>query len=106
VGRLTDLLDFEFARTFVEFEVRKVDRKRIIDIQTIKNPIGKPFVPSPADLRGLSFECPADCPIEVFLGGKPVSKDRLVFHRSSGSLIVQFPLAATANHPNAGDLPK
>jgi len=33
------------------------------------------------------------CPIEVFVGGKPVSKDRLSFHRSAGSLIVQFPLA-------------
>ena len=105
VSRLTDLLAFEFARTFVEFEVRRVNGKRIIDIYNIKSPIGKPFVPTPEDLRGLSFECPMDCPVEVFLGGKPVSKDSLVFHHSAESLIVQFPLATTEDHANTNDPP-
>jgi len=83
VSRLTDLLDFEFARTFVEYEVREVDGKRIIDIQRIKSPTEEPFIPTPADLRGVSFECPGDSQVEVLLGGKPVSKDRLVIHRNA-----------------------
>ncbi len=97
VARLSDILDFEFARTFLEYEVREADGKRIIDIQNIKSPVSKSFAPSPADLSGISFECPADRPVEVLVGGEPVDPDSLVFHRSAESLVVQFPLRAAAS---------
>lgn len=112
VSRLSDILDFEFARTFLEYEVREEDGKQIIDIQKVNPPVGEPFVPNLEDLSGISFECPADQPVEVVLGGEPVDRDSLVYHQSADSLIVQFPLRIAAAVINAetgaarGDAPE
>ncbi len=93
VAPACEILHFTYVRTFLDYEVRSADGKRVIDIRGVKDPIGNAPALVPEDLRGLTFECPDDLPVEVLLAGKPVQEPRAETLRSGGRTRVRFPLA-------------
>ena len=77
-------------RTFLDYRVHLEGGRRIIDVIRVNSPVEAAFVPTVADLRGISFECPADLPVEIRLAGKAVGNDALDFISAGDRTIVRF----------------
>lgn len=88
-----ELLDYCFIRTFLQYAVRREQGKRVIDILCVSDPVGKGYVPTAEELRGISFECPTDLPVEMRLAGETIDRGRLEVFMSPERLVVRFPLA-------------
>ena len=67
VAPASELLDFHFVRTFLDFSARRDDGKLIIDIASVADPVGPAFTPTLSDLRGVSFQSEAAGPVELRL---------------------------------------
>jgi hypothetical protein len=92
VAPTSRILDYASMRTFLEYRLSTEPGKRIIDITGVRSP-DQPFsVPTPEKLRGISFECPGDAPVEVRLAGTPMSKGNVVSYRNGERTVVMFPL--------------
>ena len=92
LARTVDLLDFTYARTFLDYQVRQDGGKRLIDIRRINTPLGPAEVPQIDDLSGISFDCPSDMPLEVLIDGKPVPAGTVKTIPGNVRTIIQFPL--------------
>jgi hypothetical protein len=92
VAPTSKILNFTFIRAYLEYNLRIVNDRCIIDILRIRNPVGEPFVPSIDDLRGISFECPIDELVKVQIDGKPIEENKLEFLHLKDRLIVRFPI--------------
>jgi len=92
LARTSEILHFTFVRAFLEYRVHRDQGRRIIEIVRVNDPTGEAFSPTLEDLRGISFDCPTDEPIEVRLAGEPLGKDALDILTREGRQIVRFPL--------------
>jgi hypothetical protein len=99
VAPTSEILQFTFVRTFLDYEVRLQEGRVILDIRKVNDPIGTPYVPTLDDLRGISFEGPSGNPVEVRLAGEPVAEGAFERLSSSGRLVIHFPLASPIPHP-------
>jgi len=90
VAPTSDILRVSFMRTFLDYRVHLEGGRRIIDVIRVNSPVEAAFVPTVADLRGISFECPADLPVEIRLAGKAVGNDALDFISAGDRTIVRF----------------
>lgn len=92
VAPTSEILDFTFIRTFLEFATHFDNHKCFIEISHVNNPVGQPFVPTLDDLRGISFDCPADLPVEITICGKRIDMDLLKKITKEDRVIIYFPL--------------
>jgi hypothetical protein len=92
VAPTSEILDFTFIRTFLEFTTHFDNNKCFIEISHVNNPIGHPFVPTLEDLRGISFDCPADLPVEIAICGKKIDIDLLKKITKENRVIICFPM--------------
>jgi hypothetical protein len=90
VAPASTLLGFHFVRTFLEYGVRQESGRCVVDIERVNDPAGGAFVPTLDDLRGITFEGPADCPIEIRIEGKPAEPGWLLFASPGGRSRVGF----------------
>jgi len=86
----SELLHFEFIRTFLQFHVRVKDGKQIIEIEQINDPIDGPFAPTVKDLRGISFAIRSEQPIEIHLAGEALPREVFDVIKNGKSTVVRF----------------
>jgi hypothetical protein len=77
VAPVSSILHFTFVRAFLRFSVHWTSGVRVVEIDQVDDPVGRPFVPTLEDLRGISFDCPSGDPIEVKLDGKVIDQKAL-----------------------------
>jgi hypothetical protein len=92
VAPTSEILRFTFVRAYLEYTSRREGDRRVIAIDRVNDPLGKPFVPTLEDLGGISFACAGEGAIEVRLAGKVVTPEKLRIIRQADRTIVMFPL--------------
>lgn len=92
VAPTSQLLDFTLARSYLNYTTETNKDKLIIRIHGIDNPVGSTIPPSKTALRGISFECPSDRAVAVFLGETEMARDALNWFDVNGRTVVQIPL--------------
>jgi hypothetical protein len=99
VAPTSEILRFTFVRTFLDYEVRRVDDRVILDIRRVEDPIGSSYVPTLDDLRGISFEGPAGPSVEVCLAGSAIADDKFERVSNSDRQVIRFPLCSPSRAP-------
>lgn len=92
VAPTSQLLDFTFARSFLNYSTEATKDRVIIKIHGIDSPVKGPLLATEAMLEGISFSCPRDKPVSVFLGDEEIPPLTLRQIQAGDRTIVQIPL--------------
>jgi hypothetical protein len=92
VAPTSEILRFSFVRAYLSYETRPENGRLVLDLKSVDDPVGPSYVPTLKDLAGISFEGPADIPVEVRLGGVPLADDQTERLSARGRLVVRFPM--------------
>jgi hypothetical protein len=72
VAPTSELVRFEFVRTFLRYDVRREGETLVLDLGLLEDPIDGARRPRPEELAGISFAIRGHPPVQPRLGGEPL----------------------------------
>jgi len=90
VASTSELVRFESIRTFLQVDAHVEDRRLVVELGPVADPVDGPFWPTPEELRGISFSTRSQLPVAFRIRGVSVPPGRLEWLEEREGRVVRF----------------